>query len=117
MYTHKDKRSVEAISYDQQHIERVLEIIRVKFSAYFREFIETEGGCTISKETAEKIATSFEIDRVPKTSDVNLTCKYKRIIHEATLSFEKDREKYVAILDEEALVEYEDDPHISNQMF
>ena len=110
MYTHQEERSVENISYNQQHIERVLKVIRGKFGGYFKEFIETEDGYTISKETAEKIATSFELDGVPNGSNIDLACKYKRIIHEAILAFEKDRDKYIAILDQESLEEYEDDP-------
>ena len=110
MYRHKDERSVEAICYEQDHVQKVLSKIKEKFMDYINDFIELEAGCGISQKTVEKIAKGLGIQEVKIKKSKNTSQKFKNIIKEAINDFEKDRHKYIAIFDEEALEEYKDDP-------
>ena len=64
MYRHKDERSVEAICYEQDHVQKVLSKIKEKFMDYINDFIELEAGCGISQKTVEKIAKGLGIQEV-----------------------------------------------------
>lgn len=59
MYTHQEERSVEAICYEKNHVDRVLNNIKKKFDSYFKNFIELEAGYTVSQETIKKLAMSL----------------------------------------------------------
>lgn len=110
MYSHQEERSIEKICYEQEHTRKVVEAIKKKFEDYFDDFIKLEAGHGISEETAKKIGNGIGVTniRIKKCNDI--TKKFKNIIIESIDDFEKDREKYKAIFDKEALEEYEDDP-------
>lgn len=110
MYTHQEERSVEAICYKKDHVDRVVNIIEKKFDSYFKDFIELEAGYTVSQETIKKLAKSLGVDGSKPKKNVDLTRKYKTIVIESVNDFERDRIKYETIFDEESLDEYEDDP-------
>ena len=110
MYRHQEERSVEAVCYEQKHIEKVLDIIKTKFPEYFNDFIMLEAGYGVSEQDVQKIAEKLGVQKVTSKKNVDITKKFKNIIIEASENFEKDREKYIAIFDQEALEEYEDDP-------
>jgi len=110
MYRHQEERSVEAVCYDHKHIEKVLDIIKTKFPEYFNDFIMLEAGYGVSEQDVQKIAEKLGVQKVTSKKNVDITKKFKNIIIEASENFEKDREKYIAIFDQEALEEYEDDP-------
>ena len=109
MYTNQDEREVESICYEQDHTEKVLTLIRKNFDHYFRKFVEEEAGLSISKECVDKIGTNLGIKIIQKNKSKDMTKKLKSIIKEAVEDFEKDREKYECILNEEVLEEYEED--------
>lgn len=109
MYTNQDERDVESVCYEQDHIEKVLTLIRKNFDQYFRNFIEAESGLYISKEDVDKIGTNLGIRITQKNKFKDITKKFKNIIKEAIEDFEKDREKYECILNDEVLEEYEED--------
>lgn len=109
MYTHQDEREVEKICYEEEHVEKVLNLIRKNFDKYFKNFIEDEAGISISKKDAEKIGGNLGIRITQKDKLKDITKKFKTIIKEAIEDFEKDREKYEDILNEEVLEEYEED--------
>lgn len=50
MYTHQEEREVGGICYEDSHIQKVVEAIKIRFEEYFNEFIKLEGGNAISKE-------------------------------------------------------------------
>ncbi|TCX48852.1 hypothetical protein [Dehalobacter sp. 14DCB1] len=110
MYRHQEERSVEAVCYDHKHIEKVLEIIKSKFPGYFNDFIMLEAGYGVSEQDIQKIAEKLGVQKVKSKKNIDIPKKFKNIIAEASQEFEKDREKYIAIFDQEALEEYEDDP-------
>lgn len=110
MYTHQEERSIEAICYEQKHIEKVLETIKVTFPGYFNNFIMLEAGYGVSEQDIQKIAEKFGVQRTKSKKNADVARKFKNIIVEASEDFEKDREKYIAIFDRESLEEYEDDP-------
>lgn len=110
MYRHQEERSVESICYEQKHIDKVLDAIKAKFPDYFNDFIMLEAGYAVSEKDIQKIATKLGVQNVKAKKNTDIAKKFKNIIVESLDDFEKDREKYVAIFDEEALEEYEDDP-------
>lgn len=110
MYRHQEERSVEAVCYEQKHIEKVLDIIKTKFPEYFNDFIMLEAGYGVSEQDIQKIAEKLGVQKVKSKKNIDIPKKFKNIIAEASQEFEKDREKYIAIFDQEALEEYEDDP-------
>lgn len=77
----------EDICYDKKHIEKVIVEIKNNFLYYFELYLEDEINKGIDKSTAYKNKIKNEIN-----------------------TYEKDREKYLEILDIETLEEHEDDP-------
>ena len=99
---------VEDICFEEEHIERVLNEIRANFQNYFKEFIETSGGVSIDSSQFDKLKGKFRIkSSVIKEKDYSNT--YKEIIINSINDFEKDRQDYLKIMDEELLEEYEYD--------
>lgn len=110
MYRHQEERSVEKICYEQKHIEKVLDAIKAKFADYYNDFIQLEAGYAVSERDIQKIATKLGVQNVKSKNTTDVTRKYKNIVVESLENFEKDRNKYIAIFDEESLEEYADDP-------
>ncbi len=110
MYT-KQKISVEDKCYEKEHISAVLEEIRANFDSYFMEFLDTEGGMGITAADFERLQRSLGVqvrsDRKGQKKD--RSARYKRIIADSIDAFEKDRQKYIDLLDEGNLEEYGDD--------
>lgn len=107
MYTNQDERDVEVVCYNQDHIKKVLTLIRKNFDKYFDNFLE-ESGSLISKEKIEQIQEKFGIS-VKENHSKSKSKRFKEIIRIDIEEFEKDREKYETILDEEFLEESEED--------
>lgn len=110
MYRHQEERSIESICYEQEHIDKVLDAIKAKFKDYFNDFIMLEAGYAVSEKDIQKIAFKLGVQSVKVKKNTDIANKFKNIIIESLDDFEKDRDKYVAIFDKEALEEYEDDP-------
>lgn len=110
MYRHSEERSVEAVCYEMEHIEKVVSSIRAKFSEYFNEFITLEAGYGVSEKDIKKISTTLGVDNIKPKKKVDYAKKFKGILVDSIEDFKKDAEKYRAIFDEDALTEYEDDP-------
>lgn len=107
MYTNQDERDVEVVCYNQDHIKKVLTLIRKNFDKYFDNFLE-ESGSLISKEKIEQIQEKFGVS-VKDNHSKSKSKRFKEIIRIDIEEFEKDREKYETILDEEFLEESEED--------
>lgn len=110
MYTRQEEREVEKICYDNNHIEDVVAEIKINFQNYFSRFITLDAGRVLSDKDIKKLANKFGIKNVKANDDINKSKRLKMIIKEGIEHFEKDRNKYLDIFDEEALEEYEDDP-------
>lgn len=91
----------ENICYAEQHINTVINEIKVNFPKYFNVFFESKREPNI-KDLIEK-------DDIKK----NFYAKesYQHIINESIDDFNRDREKYLEIFMKEAFDEYEDDPN------
>lgn len=105
---------IEDICYENEHITKVTEEIKNKFDYYFEKYLETEAG---NKKTAEefmKIAEKLGSAEKFKISKVNNSTNKKKafmaVIKDAIKGYEKDRESYLEIMDEESLEEHKDDP-------
>lgn len=109
MYAHQDIW-IEDICYDMDHIQTVLSVIKKNFAKYFYEFLITNAGTGISAEEFEKLKEKLGIKDGKNKSKQELTHNYKTLIIESVNAFEKDRQKYLDIFDEETLEEYQDDP-------
>lgn len=110
MYRHQEERAVESICYDQVHIDKVVDVIKIRFSEYFNDFITLGAGSCVSEKKIQKIATNLGIEDIMGKKSLDFSTKLTDIITESLDNFEKDRAKYKDIFDKEKLEEYEDDP-------
>ena len=107
MHTHSEEKSVEKVCFENEHICKNIELIKKQFEKYFSEFIESGNNSALTHEKLEQMAKNFGID-IPEHK-VNIAEKYNKIINEAIAEFEKDREKYLAIMNKDVLEAYEED--------
>lgn len=110
MYKHQEERSVEPICYKHEHIAKVLITINANFLKYFDDFIMLEAGHKASEQAIIKMAEKLGTLNVKSKKNINYSQKFKNVLIEALDEFERDRDKYLAIFDKEALEEYKDDP-------
>ena len=102
--------SIEDICYDPKHLDEVLAVIKEKFSRYFDKFIETKAGTTITAKQFATAANKFQINVTVGKKKLDKCEYFQEIIKEAISEFEKDRKKYLEILDMDALDEHKLDP-------
>lgn len=102
--------TIEEICYTEQHIEQVLGEIKVRFHDYFDTFIQSAGGTSLSEQQINVLAKRFESEGAVKTHKKNTAAVLKNLIAEGIEKFEKDRQAYIDLLDDEWLEEYEDNP-------
>ncbi|MDN4493085.1 hypothetical protein [Ureibacillus aquaedulcis] len=102
--------NIEDICYEESHIEQVTNQIKSQFYDYFDLFIQSEAGTTLSENQVRKLAEKFGSDGIVKARKKDIGIVLKRVIAEGIEKFEKDRNSYTELLDEEALEEYEDNP-------
>ena len=100
---------IEEISYEPEHIEKVVTEIQNNFKRYFDEYIESENGNSPDELDVFLLAEKFKISNKIIKKKVNKKENLSRIIGEAISHFEKDRNKYIDLLDIETLEEYETD--------
>lgn len=102
--------NIEELCYEEKHIEQVITEMKAHFHDYFELFIQSEAGTTLTAEEVKKLAEKFGSDGTIKSRNKDKGTALKNIIAEGIEKFEKDREAYSVLLDEEALEEYEDNP-------
>lgn len=61
-----------------------------------------EAGYGVSEQDIQKIAEKLGVQKVKSKKNADIEKKFQNIIVEASDDFEKDREKYIAIFDQEA---------------
>lgn len=102
--------NVEEICYKPEHIEQVLTAIKLNFYEYFHKFLETESGSVLGRDEFARLAEHFGSKAPSGNPTKNLANNFKSILAGSLESFQKDRDKYLQILDAESFVEYRDDP-------
>ncbi len=112
MFTKMDNSGVEDICYEDSHVEKVLVEIKGHFDEYFEKFIETGAGNKVSMADFEKLQKKFGVDPAKVNNKKAVTGNYITIIKEAIDDFEKDRESYEKIFDEELLDDYDEDADV-----
>lgn len=112
MYTKMDNTGVEDICYEDQHVEKVMQVIKLNFEDYFKRFIETGAGKKVSMEDFEKLQKKFGVDPVKAKNNKAEAENYKFIISESIDEFEKDRDAYIKIFDQELLDDYDEDADV-----
>lgn len=100
---------IEEISYQNEHIKKVLNEIDKNFHKYFKEYVETEKGNSPNEIDVSALAEKFSVSGNIKKKKVDRKANLNRIIDEEIQHFEKDRKKYIELLDIETLKEYETD--------
>lgn len=110
MYTSHDEKALEYKCYEFDHVAEVLATIRSSFDAYYEGFIQSEAGKTVTDEDFLHRAETLGVKDPKMRNAANHKARFLRIIKESLGDFEKDRPKYLAIFDKEALEEYQDDP-------
>ena len=111
MYTTSEYWDVEPSCYKADHISAVEEKIKESFPSTFHSFLELEAGMGVSKDQFAELQARFGVDKTFRSSTKSLGETYRRLIDEGISDFEKDRQEYLSIFDEECLEEYEDDPY------
>ena len=110
MYTHHEDREVEKRCYELEHVKRVAEAIKENFDEYYDRFILSEAGKVVTAEDIRKIATKIGVEGVKIKNEKDHKAKLINIIKYSISLYEKDRQKYLDILNEDVLNEYLDDP-------
>jgi len=110
MYTRERERAVESVCYEQEHINQVMKIIKSKFGGYFEKFLINEGKAGFNESNVKEIAKKLGMDGSITKKDIDKTQSYKSIIFHGLADFEKNRQKYLDIMDKETLEEHRDDP-------
>lgn len=102
---------IEDICYDSTHIQKVLQEIAGNFDPYFAEFIDSTGGTAISYAKLAALQKGMGLDvNITRNSRKSAKIeKYRKIVANAINDFEKDRQSYIDLLDEENLEEDGDD--------
>ena len=100
---------IEEISYEPEHIAKVVSEIESNFHKYFDDYVVSENGNLSDELDISSLAEKFKISTKAKKKEVNKKDNLSRIIGEAINHFEKDRNKYIDLLDIETLEEYETD--------
>lgn len=101
---------IEDVCYKPEHIEKVLDEIRNNFDDYFEQYLLTEAGSKISAEEIQEFQSEFGIDGKTHKKPLDVAERYKDIIREAISNFERDRKRYLELLNPDFLDEHVDDP-------
>lgn len=112
MYTRMDNSGVEDICYDLEHVEKVLEVIKMNFDGYFERFLDSIGGKGVSLEDIQELQKKFGIEVKQKKKNSDLTKNFKTIIRESIDDFEKDRADYEKIFRQEWLEDLDEDADV-----
>ena len=110
MYRFQEERKAEKICYEQDHIAKVLALIRNNFPRYFNDFLSYEAISGITEQKIQNIASSLGIENNVKKKTNDKAQSYRNILAQGIDKFNKDRKKYLDIFDKESLDEYSDDP-------
>lgn len=102
---------IEEVCFDYRHIAKVVAAIKKNFDKYFNLFIESENNMVLGKDGITKLQNKFGVASVKTNAKSNKAKVLKSIIMAAIKEFNKNREKYEAIIDLEVLEEYEDNPN------
>lgn len=109
MFTKMDNSGVEDICYEQEHVEKVLSVIKNNFDECFIRFLDSTGGKGVSIEDIQNLQKKFGIDVKKKKNNTDLTENYKTIIRESVDDFEKDRKDYINIFNQNKLEDLDED--------
>lgn len=101
---------IEAICFQEDHIDRVLAEIRATFPDYFSSYIESEAGQIASFDSIAELAQVLGATATPIKKKTDGKKALDHIMAGAKARFDKDRPKYFEIFDLEAMEEYADDP-------
>lgn len=112
MFTRMDNSGVEDICYEDDHVEKVIAVIRKNIDEYFARFIETGAGNKVSMADFEMLQKKFGVDPAKANNKKAISGNYISIIKEAIDDFEKDREDYEKIFDQELLEDYDEDADV-----
>lgn len=109
MYTKEHNKMVEDKCYTVIHMQKILDKITGNFDAYFDKFLKSRQSY-IDDEKIDKLRDRFMVDSKGKQLVFDATRAMDELFQQAIKDFEKDRQGYLSLFDEEALEEYEDDP-------
>ncbi len=110
MYSTTTDKPCEEICYEDSHIDKVMAEIKKNFDPYFIDFLETSAGTTISSEQFKALQQKFGTTGSSLKSTTNYTEAFKNIFAKSIEAYEKDREKYIKLLEPSNLEEYQYDP-------
>lgn len=112
MYVSKfgeENASIEEICYTKEHIEKVLVELDKNMGTFYDKFIETENNSVVTNDKLNELANAFgtTVKSKPKPKDNKKTIE--KLLKESDIDFEKERDKYIELLNLEAMEEYKDD--------
>jgi len=100
---------IEEICYEQDHIDKVWEEMKIKILTYFEKYIESDGGNAVDDSDIQKLAVKFGSTVKPKKKVKDPKKTLERLLKEAISHFDNERQPYQEILDLESLEEYKHD--------
>lgn len=101
--------SIEAICFDQTHIDKVWKEMKNVIPEYFQLMIDTDCGKAIPDSEIEKLAEKFGSTSKPKSKVKDTKKILETFLKETIEHFEKERPQYQDILNLESLEEYKQD--------
>lgn len=101
---------IEEICYEEEHIKKVLEEIKINFNRYFDNYISTEAGVRITEKSFKDISDNLGLEERVLQKNIDKKNSFIKIIKASIKDFEKDRKKYLELMDIEILEEHEEDP-------
>ncbi len=103
--------AVEAICYEQEHQDKVLAVISNEFEKAFPGFVETEAGQLLSSSAFSQLQNSLGIKVTidEKKAKKNRKENFINIIKKNIDAFEKNRQKYIDLMDPDILEEESED--------
>ena len=109
MYTGMNNRGVEDNCFEDAHVQEVLDSIKSNFDGYFTSYVNSKAGKGITPESFAELQKKFRVSVDQKKIRKNRSSGFSEILLEAIDDFERDRESYKKIFQEEVLDDYDDD--------
>lgn len=97
---------IEDVCYDMEHIDQVMQEIKMNIPEYFERYLDSEGGMTVTESEISKLAKAFGATSQPKSKKKNYKSILENIQKEAIQDFESDRKYYLDIFNEKSLKQY-----------
>lgn len=112
MYVSKfgeENASIEEICFTKEHIDKVLLELEKNLKILYEKYIETENNTVVTNDKLNELAKAFGTTVKSSSKPKDIKKVIEKLLSESEREFEHDRDKYLELLDLEAMKEYKDD--------